>query len=67
MFLFQKAALCRCNIFPVVVAHVVEGMTHNLRPTCAEATDGANVVLDGWLLIPTVVVISFVKQNRSIS
>ncbi|PWA39479.1 AP2/ERF domain-containing protein [Artemisia annua] len=45
-----KAALCRCNIFPVVVTHVVEGMTHNLRPTCAEATDGANVVLDGQYL-----------------
>uniref|UniRef100_A0A8R7QCG8 Pyruvate kinase n=1 Tax=Triticum urartu TaxID=4572 RepID=A0A8R7QCG8_TRIUA len=31
---------------PAVVTHVVDSMTDNLRPACAEATDVANAVLD---------------------
>lgn len=32
---------------PVVVTRLVDGMTDDLRPTRAEATDVANTVLDG--------------------
>ncbi|XP_021724774.1 pyruvate kinase 1, cytosolic-like [Chenopodium quinoa] len=49
VFLFQKAALHKCNMAgkPVVVTRVVDSMTDNLRPTRAKATDVANAVLDG--------------------
>ncbi|KAI4346427.1 hypothetical protein L6164_007323 [Bauhinia variegata] len=49
VFLFQKAAIYKCNMVgkPAVVTRVVDTMTHNLRPTRAEATDVANIVLDG--------------------
>ncbi|XP_045088229.2 pyruvate kinase 1, cytosolic-like [Aegilops tauschii subsp. strangulata] len=32
---------------PAAVTRVVDSMTDNLRPTCADATDVANAVLDG--------------------
>ena len=52
MFLFQKAALYKCNMAGklAVVTRVVDSITDNLRPTRAEATNVANAVLDGILL-----------------
>ncbi|MFS7972713.1 putative pyruvate kinase [Helianthus anomalus] len=52
VFLFQKAVVYKCNMAgkPVVVTRVVDSMADNLRPTRAEATDVANVVLDGKLI-----------------
>ncbi|EFJ37017.1 hypothetical protein SELMODRAFT_140876 [Selaginella moellendorffii] len=49
VFLFQKAALYKCNMAgkPAVVTRVVDTMTDTPRPTRAEATDVANAVLDG--------------------
>jgi len=49
VFLFQKAAVHKCNMAgkPAVVTRVVDSMSGNLRPTRAEGTDVANAVLDG--------------------
>ncbi|KAJ7549454.1 hypothetical protein O6H91_07G053800 [Diphasiastrum complanatum] len=49
VFLFQKAALFKCNMAgkPAVITRVVDTMTDTPRPTRAEATDVANAVLDG--------------------
>lgn len=49
MFLAQKMLLRECNLVgkPVFVTRVVDTMTDAPRPTRAEATDVANLVLDG--------------------
>ncbi|GIL69969.1 hypothetical protein Vretimale_10037 [Volvox reticuliferus] len=49
MFLAQKKLLRACNLAgkPVMVTRVVDTMTDAPRPTRAEATDVANLVLDG--------------------
>jgi pyruvate kinase len=36
---------------PAVLTRGVDSMTDNLRPTRVEATDVANVVLDGKLMV----------------
>lgn len=62
MFLFQKAAIHKCNMAgkPAVVTRVVDTMTDNLRPTRAEATDVANAVLDGMFYFPDIDLVSLV-------
>ena len=49
VFVFQKAAIFKCNMAgkPAVVTRVVDSMVDSPRPTRAEATDVANIVLDG--------------------
>eukprot|EP00798_Chlamydomonas_sp_ICE-L_P028468 gene28468-31617_t len=49
MFLVQKEVLRACNMVgkPVYVTRVVDTMADAPRPTRAEATDVANLVLDG--------------------
>eukprot|EP00210_Caulerpa_lentillifera_P008549 g8154.t2 len=49
MFRVQKFVIDECNkqCKPVIVTRVMDTMTENPRPTRAEATDIANLVLDG--------------------
>lgn len=49
VFLFQKAIDYKCNMVrkPSIITYMVDNMTDNLRPTCAEETEMGNVVLDG--------------------
>ncbi|KAF5771753.1 putative pyruvate kinase [Helianthus annuus] len=62
VFLFQKAAVYKCNMAGKSAVVTPD----NLRPTRAEATDVANVVLDGKLIAkykPTMPVLSVVIQH----
>lgn len=45
----QKAVISACNLVnkPIIASRVVDTMSYSPRPTRAEATDVANLVLDG--------------------
>ncbi|KAJ9527280.1 hypothetical protein QJQ45_025570 [Haematococcus lacustris] len=49
MALVQKALVAGCNLLgkPVIVTRVLDSMSDSPRPTRAEATDVANIILDG--------------------
>ncbi|KAF5832362.1 pyruvate kinase [Dunaliella salina] len=49
MALVQKALVAGCNMVgkPVIITRVLDNMSDKPRPTRAEATDVANIILDG--------------------
>ncbi|KAI3791560.1 hypothetical protein L2E82_05379 [Cichorium intybus] len=66
VFLFQKAALYKCNIAgnPAVVTRLVDSMTDNLRATRAEATDVGNAVLDGNFFFPVETLVKWIVETK---